>query len=138
MDAPTAAELEAHPVVQAAFAVAWADSLADDPTLRHEEGGFIYANATTGEIVIRRAPPGDRDSIDLSYPPAVSECFLVATYHTHPLPSRRGFDPTPSSHDYELAEGSGVPWFIVSDQGVFVAGPDSRDGGFSGRPGYPY
>ncbi len=50
MDAPTAAELEASAVVQAALASAWADSSADDPTQRHEEGGWIYQNLGTGEI----------------------------------------------------------------------------------------
>ena len=58
MEAPSAEELKEHPVVKAAFASAWADSFPDDPALRHEEGGFIYANPTTGEIIVRRAPPG--------------------------------------------------------------------------------
>jgi hypothetical protein len=40
-EAPTTADLENHPVVQAAFGAAWADSLVDDAVLRHEEGGFI-------------------------------------------------------------------------------------------------
>ena len=50
MDAPTAAELEPNPVVKAAFAAAWADSLADDLELRHEEGGYIYIEPYTGAI----------------------------------------------------------------------------------------
>lgn len=137
MDAPTAAELEAHPVVQAAFAAAWADTLPDDVVLRHEEGGYIYINATTGEILTRRAPPGGRDALDLSYPPLMPDCFLVATFQPHPNPSRLGFDPTPSLDDYIEADGSGVPWFVVTDVGVFVVGPDSRVGGLSGPPGYP-
>ncbi len=58
MDAPSAEELKNDPVVRAALAAAWADSFPDDPLLRHEEGGFIYANPTTGEIIVRRVPPG--------------------------------------------------------------------------------
>jgi hypothetical protein len=57
--APTAAELEANSVVQAAFAAAWADSLADDDQLRHEEGGYIYANPS-GDVLARRALSGVR------------------------------------------------------------------------------
>ena len=137
MDAPTAAELEANPVVQAAFAAAWADSLADDAALRHEEGGYIYLNAVTGDVVVRRVPPGGRDVLDLSTPAILPDCFVVATYHTHPNPSRLGWDPTPSSDDYREADDSGVPWFVVTDAGIYVVGPDRRVGGLSGPPGYP-
>ena len=136
-DAPTAAELQANPVVLAAFAAAWADSLSDDPVQRHEEGGFIYVNVTTGEIPVRRVPPGGRDALDLSSPPHLPSCYLVATFHTHPNPSTLGFDPTPSSDDYREADDSGVPWFVITDVGVYVAGPDRRVGGLSGQPGYP-
>lgn len=137
MDVPTAAELEASPVVQAAFAAAWADSLADDLTLRHEEGGYIYVEADTGTVHIRRASPGDRFAIYLSHPPTLPGCFLVATYHTHPNLSPEGWRVGPSEFDRELAADSGVPWFIVADVGVFVTGPDRRVGGLSGLPGYP-
>ena len=43
----------------------------------------------------------------------------------------------PSSDDYREADGSGVPWFVITDVGVYVAEPDSRVGGLSGPPGYP-
>ena len=137
MDAPTATELEAHPVVQAALSAAWADSLADDIALRHEEGGYIYVEAVTGAVHIRRAAPGDRWGIYLTYPPLLAGCFLVATYHTHPNLSSEGWQVGPSDEDRELAAESGVPWLIVSDVGVFVAGPDRRVGGLIGSPGFP-
>lgn len=137
MDAPTAAELQANPVVQAAFAAAWADSFAGTPALRHEEGGFIYCNPTTGEIVIRRAPPGKRKTLDLSNPPPVSGYYLVATYHTHPNPVADGYDPTPSDDDIREADGSGVPWLVFAEEALYVAGPDRRVGGLNGDPGYP-
>ena len=136
-DAPTAAELQAHPVVQAAFRAAWADSFADDQALRHEEGGYIYIDPTTGEVIVRRALPGQRRVLDLTYPPDVPGAFLVATYHTHPNLTSLGWDPEPSTADRYEADGSGVPWFVVSDIGVFVAGPDRRIGGLTGPPGYP-
>src|SRR5947207_7863154 len=109
--APSAAELQQNPVVQAAFAAAWADSFPDDPSLRHEEGGFIYANPTTGEIIVRRAPPGSRRLLDLSSPPEQPGYSLVATYHTHPNLIADGGDPDPSDADQREAAGSGVPWF---------------------------
>jgi hypothetical protein len=136
-DAPAAAELQANPVVQAAFTAAWADSLADDPVLRHEEGGFIYVNAMTGEVVVRRATPGGRDALDLTNPPPLQDCYLVATFHTHPNPSHLGWDPTPSSDDYREADDSGVPWFAITDAGIYAVGPERRMGGLSGPPGYP-
>jgi len=92
-EAPTAAELEQHSVVQAAFAAAWADSLSDDPVQRHEEGGYIYVNTITGDVIVRRVPPEGRDSLDLSVPPQLPDCFLVAIYHTHPNPIASGLDP---------------------------------------------
>jgi hypothetical protein len=137
MEAPTAAELQANPVVQAAFAAAWADSFPDEPALRHEEGGYIYVNPTTGDVVVRRALPGTRRVLNLTNPPDVPGCFLVATYHTHPNPTATGWDPEPSTEDRREADASGVPWFVVSELGVFVAGPDRRVGGLSGPSGYP-
>ncbi|MFO0805226.1 MAG: hypothetical protein U0791_19145 [Gemmataceae bacterium] len=137
MDAPSAEELKEHPVVKAAFAAAWADSFPDDSALRHEEGGFIYANPTTGEIIVRRAPPGLMRLLDLTHPPSVPGAFLVATYHTHPNPIALGWNPDPSDDDRELAEGSGLPWFVISELGVDFAGPSRRVNGLSGSPGYP-
>lgn len=135
-EAPTAAELEQHPTVQAAFAAAWADSLVDQPEHRHEEGGFIYANQV-GEVTVRRAPPGGRRWIDLSFPPNVVGFYLVATYHTHPVLIADGADPDPSPDDHKFADESGVPWFVISELGVVVVGPDRRIGGLTGPGGYP-
>lgn len=137
MEAPSAEELKEHPVVKAAFAAAWADSFPDDSALRHEEGGFIYANPTTGEIMVRRAMPGGKRLLDLTHAPVVSGAFLVATYHTHPNPIALGWNPEPSDDDRDLADGSGVPWFVVSEIRVEHAGPSRRVGGLSGNPGYP-
>jgi hypothetical protein len=135
-EAPTAAELEQHPVVQAAFAAAWADSLPDDSVLRHEEGGYIYVDLT-GAVLVRRAPPGGRWQIDLSSPPGVPGCFLVATYHTHPTPIAEGGNPDPSPDDLQFGDESGVPWFVVSELGIVAVGPNHRVGGLTGPGGYP-
>ena len=135
-EAPSAAELQANPTVQGAFAAAWADSLVDDAILRHEEGGYIHANAA-GDVVIRRTPPGGRYVLDLSVPPEVSGYFLVATYHTHPTVIAEGGDPDPSYDDRKFADESGVPWFVISELGVVYVGPERRVGGLSGPAGYP-
>ena len=137
MDAPTVAELEANPVVQVAFAAAWADSLAADDHLRHEEGGYIYVNTLTGDVAVRRASPGVRDELQLSTLPVIPDFYLVATYHTHPNPIALGWNPEPSVEDRQEADDSGVPWFIISELGVFVTGPDRRVGGLNGPMGYP-
>lgn len=137
MDAPTADELRVHPVVVAAFAAAWADSFPDDLALRHEEGGYIYCNPTTGDVIVRRALPGGVDYIDLSFPPSVAGAFLVATYHTHPVRPHGPILAEPSPDDRELASESGIPWFVISHEGVFVTGPNRRVGGLSGQNGYP-
>ena len=137
MEAPSAKELSVHPVVVAAFAAAWADSLSDNAKLRHEEGGWIYQNHVTGEIQIRRSLPGDLDGITLSYPAALANNRVVATYHTHPNPTAGGWIPDPSPDDISNADVTGVPWFIISDAGLYVVGPDRRIGGLSGPAKFP-
>lgn len=137
MEAPSADVLKVSAVVQAAFEAAWADSFVDDPLLRHEEGGFISAKPTTGEIIVRRAPPGGTRELNLTSPLIVRGAYLVATYHTHPKLIVDGGDPDPSPDDIEISEESGVPWFIVAEVGLIVVGPERRVGGFAGPVGYP-
>lgn len=137
MEAPSAAELLNDSTVQMAFAAAWADSFPDDPQMRHEEGGFIYYNPSTGAISIRRTSPGERGSINLSWPPVMPGEFLVATYHTHPTPPGGRVTAEPSSQDKRFAKESGVPWFVISHVGNFATGPDRRVGGLTGSPTYP-
>ncbi len=137
MDAPTAAELEANPVVQAALAAAWADSLADDPAQRHEEGGWIYQNLTTGVIEVLRAVRGRQSSINLATPPELTDFVVVGKFHTHPNPSAEGWEAGPSSQDQRVDAIHGVPDLIQADDGVYHSGPDRRRGGLGGNPGYP-
>jgi hypothetical protein len=104
MQAPTGAELLNEPVVQQALQQAWVDSLPADPTQRHEEGGWIYMDPTTGAISIRRAAAGARATLDLNTPAVVLGSVVVATFHTHPNPSAEGWDPGPSVDDTESAK----------------------------------
>jgi hypothetical protein len=137
MEAPTANDLTADPVVQAALEQAWIDSLPDDPSLRHEEGGWVYMDAVTGALSIRRAPGGTRAALDLRSPALVPGSVVVATFHTHPNPSAEGWNPGPSADDTRSAWFLGVPCLIRADDGIHTTGPDSRRGGAAGSPGYP-
>jgi hypothetical protein len=136
MQAPTSDDLLRESVVQEALEQAWIDSLANDPLRRHEEGGWIYLNTTTGAIDIRRAASGGQASLDLSAPPIVPDAVVVATFHTHPNPSNEGWIPGPSEGDTQSAWRFGVPCIIRADDGIYTTGPDSRRGGLTGGPGY--
>ena len=137
MQAPTVANLLKDPIVRQALEQAWMDSLAADPAQRHEEGGWVYADTTTGAITVQRAPAGVRASLDLNTPPIVPDAVVVATFHTHPNPSAEGWNPGPSAADTRSAWLFGVPCLIRADDGVHTTGPDSRRGGLAGGPGYP-
>ena len=134
---PTAADLLNDPLVQQALAQAWIDSQAGDSSLRHEEGGWVYLDKTTGQLAIRGAPAGSQAQLDLSSPPHVLNAVVVGTFHTHPNPTAAGWNPGPSSTDQASAASSGVPWLIRADNGDFSTGPIRRRGGLSGNPGYP-
>ena len=137
MQAPTAAALLNELVVQQALEQAWIDSLPGDPVQRHEEGGWIYIDITTGAITARRASAGAQTTLDLGSPPVVPGAVVVATFHTHPNPSAESWEPGPSAADTQSALLFGVPCLIRADDGVHTTGPASRRGGLSGAPGYP-
>jgi hypothetical protein len=135
--APSAAELLRNPIVDAAIEAAWIDSQSDDPAHRHEEGGWIYCEVTSGAISVRRASAGVQGLINLNSPPAVDGCVVVGKFHTHPNATAEGWDPGPSLDDQLVDDLHGVPDLICSDQGMFFSGPDTRRGGLGGNPGYP-
>ena len=137
MQAPTVANLLKDPIVRQALEQAWMDSLPADPAQRHEEGGWVFADTTTGAISVQRPPAGVRASLDLNTPPIVPDAVVVATFHTHPNPSAEGWNPGPSAADTRSAWLFGVPCLIRADDGVHTTGPDSRRGGLAGGPGYP-
>ena len=137
MNAPTIAELLIDPVVMEALEHAWVDSLPDNPSLRHEEGGWVYQDTKTGTRTVQRASAGRRAELDLCTPPLVADAVVVATFHTHPNPSADGWVPGPSAADTESAWLLGVPCLIRADDGIHSTGPDSRRGGLAGAPGFP-
>jgi hypothetical protein len=133
----TADEMLADQAVQQEMEAAWRDSRTDDAINRHEEGGWIYQDAVTGRISVRRAPAGTLRQIDLANPPAVTRSFVIGTYHTHPNPTAEGWDPEPSRIDQRNSSYSGVPWLVRADDGYHKCGPDRRRGGLMGYPGFP-
>jgi hypothetical protein len=137
IELPTASDLLNHPLVQSAIEQAWIDSMPADPTLRHEEGGWIYINSTTGEISAQRQTAGEQAAIDLSCPPLVPELVIVGKFHTHPNPTAEGWNPGPSRNDEIVDELHGVPDLIRADDGIHISGPNCRRGGLAGGPGYP-
>ena len=137
MQAPTAAALLNAQVVQQALDQAWIDSLPNDPGQRHEEGGWIYTDTTSGNLIVRRASPGGQTTLDLSTPPIVPGAVVVATFHTHPNPIAEGWEPGPSAADTQSAWLFGVPCLIRANNGVHTTGPASRRGGLTGGPSYP-
>jgi hypothetical protein len=138
MQAPTIAQLLNDADVQQALELAWTESLPSDSALRHEEGGWIYMDTTTGALSVLRAPGGGQASLDLNVPPIVNGSVVVATFHTHPNPSAEGWHTGPSVQDTLSALLFGVPCLIRADDGIHTTGPDSRRGGLQGRPGYPF
>jgi hypothetical protein len=134
---PTAAELLNDPVVLQAIEQAWIDSLANDPAQRHEEGGWIYIDLKTGDLLIKRAPRGGQFAIDLDNPPAVAGSVVVGIFHTHPNPSAEGWTTGPSASDQACDTRDGIPDLIRADDGVHLSGPPSRRGGLAGGSAYP-
>ena len=136
-EAPSVAELISNPIVVQALEDAWRDSLPADRFLRHEEGGWIYVNRSTGSLIIQSAASGLRAALDLGSPPAIQGATIVATFHTHPNPISEGWFPGPSFDDTESAWVLGVPCIIRTDDGIYTTGPTARRGGLDGKSGFP-
>ena len=134
---PTGADLQRDPLVQEALNQAWNDSCSGESAQRHEEGGWIYMDKTSGNLSIRRAPSGAGTSIDLSDPPVLAGSVVVGKFHTHPHPSSEGWSPGPSRTDEVIDARHGVPDLIKADDGIYLSGPVSRRGGLGGHGGYP-
>ena len=130
--APTGAELEANATVRTAINDSWADSGAGALATRHEEGGWIYMDTTSGAITTRRATRGAQASITLMSPPTVSGSVLVGMWHTHPNPTLNADEngitwvAGPSPADNNLVSRQNVPHLLRSDAGFSHYGPERR------------
>jgi hypothetical protein len=135
--APTADELLADSTVIRAIEDAWQDSDVADPLRRHEEGGWIYLELTTGQIATVRAFPGAGSAIDLGRPPEQPGWMVVGIFHTHPNPTADGWFGGPSPSDVRIDAILGIPDLIRADDGIHRSGPPSRRGGLTGKLGFP-
>jgi hypothetical protein len=116
---------------------AWRDSAVEDPLRRHEEGGWIYMDVSTGHLSVVRAAAGLLDAIDLNSPSELEGSVVVAKFHSHPNPTSEGWYGGPSLADQVIDAQHGVPDLIRADDGTYVSGPTSRRGGLSGKAGFP-
>lgn len=119
MKPPTAEELSKNSTVKAAFEAAWADSLADDEVLRHEEGGWILMDTTDGRILIRRVMPGERAAVSFSEPRENPPLVILAMFHTHPLPLTEEI-PDPSGADRLMSRDWKIPSFVIAESAIFI------------------
>lgn len=136
LTAPTGTELAANSIVSAAIDASWTDSQVADPANRHEEGGWIYMDTTTGAITTRRAPRGGGASINLWNPPEVSGSVVVGNWHTHPNPTSEGWEPGPSGADTTNQGRRNVPGIVRADDGDHIFGA-TRRASLSGNAGFP-
>jgi RHS repeat-associated protein len=129
--------------VRGAMERAWEESMADDPVLRHEEGGWIYIHPETRIIVTVRewrsqyvgVQVAGHRSIDLWHPPILDMFYIVADFHTHPNPPP---DPQgPSPDDDDIARQVGVPGLILSWSGYRITNGTNRRENYNGSFGYP-
>jgi len=134
---PTVDELLQSPLVLDALEKAWIDSETSDENRRHEEGGWIYLDLSTGQLSVERATAGGGSSIDLSKPPTLMNKVVVGKFHTHPNPSAEGWTAEASPSDRIVDARHGVPDLIRSDIRIHISGPSVRRGGLAGGPGYP-
>jgi hypothetical protein len=94
-----------HPAIVAEISRAWRESQADDPTDRHEEGGYVVLNPDLS-YGVERWPRGGQSRIT---PPSLdaNNCYngkvVAAAFHTHPNPpmdeNGREWEQGPSESD---------------------------------------
>ena len=116
---------------------------------QHEEGGWVYLNLITGDLIIKRQAAGAQAGIDLSNPPAETDSVVIAKFHTHPnlgphwIHGPSGGPGHPRG-DIEVDADHGVPDIVVAQPKgpkdktlkFFQSGPASR-AHLAGKAGLP-
>jgi hypothetical protein len=114
---------------------AWERSQADDPILRHEEGGFIVLSPD-GKLQTLPWPQGERGLIEMPERDADGQYKgfdVVSIYHTHPNPpvdeEGRRWEQGPSEIDIETIRREKYLGdnFVMSDAIVYRVKPDGRE-----------
>jgi RHS repeat-associated protein len=110
---PTTERIFRSARVRRAMREAWDDSLPDDPTFRHEEGGYIVRRRN-GRLDVERWPRGNTDIISA---PLIDDKgrykgqLVVGRFHTHPHPAIDQYDRKyvqgPSQEDIDISKSKG-------------------------------
>jgi hypothetical protein len=139
-------QLNQNPYIRDQYKQAWRDSL-PDPNHKikesHEEGGWIFQECNGTGLKVIRATPAEPDPenpdavahIDLNNPPQLPGYALIGAFHTHPFmapPGCPNSDPVrrqkQGGGDILWAWKHGIPNIVVSEKGLFCAGPQITKG----------
>jgi hypothetical protein len=89
---------------------------------KHEQGGWILQDITTGKLSVRRVPRGSRDGLGPivgTRPVDTATLRVVAWFHTHPNTSDEGYASGPSPGDINFQNGEAkVPGIILTHDGT--------------------
>ena len=120
--------------IREAIQWAWEHSQTDNPSLRHEEGGYIVVEED-GTLGVRWWRSGTRSSIippkragDGSY----AGRQVVGEFHTHPNPPKdeqgRAWSQAPSPLDADgiREENYAGMSYVITDQHIWQISPDGR------------
>jgi hypothetical protein len=116
-------------VVISAISDAWRNSLADEPDLRHEEGGYIVLNEDRS-LSVERWSRGSQSRI---LPPSLDPNGgyngkpVLAAFHTHPNPAvdeaGREWEQGPSASDRRWHGQMKLRGFVVGHLFVYEIDP---------------
>ncbi|MDH6243210.1 hypothetical protein M2432_000839 [Mycobacterium sp. OTB74] len=89
---------------------------------KHEQGGWILVDPTTGKRSVKRVPRGSRDGLGPivgTRPTDSATQRVVAWFHTHPNTDAEGYGSGPSPADiaWQNAEAK-VPGIILTHDGT--------------------
>ncbi len=116
-------ELLALPTVLAGFRQAYDDSDVGG-SQPIEQGGFLLCDPHSGEVIVKRLPSSERDS--LSYPLCSDGKYqgqeIVGSFHTHPNTGKE-WQQEPSPQDVRLSkefpETMGPHQFVISRDTIY-------------------
>jgi hypothetical protein len=113
------------PQIIAELVSAWRESLADDPSQRHEEGGYIVLDSDQ-TLGVERWMRGEKSRI-LPPPLDANRWYngkvVVAAFHTHPNPVidevGREWEQAPSSSDRRWHRRQKLGVLVISRELVY-------------------
>jgi hypothetical protein len=113
VELPTWQDFEDDKTVTAEIEKAWDDSK------KSEQGGWIYQNLTTGELLVVRIGTGTYKDIDVPYPLPMEGYRAVGFFHTHPQEFNKKAGPS----ELDLARTLFVPELVKDFAGLHPFGP---------------